>query len=377
MTLCDCIGARPRLFPIATALLAFLALAFRPAETRADMTIAGLGINQTAVSPNYDRFDNDPSFIGNSFSMSGVGREYQPNNFNEAVAWATMISPSYFISANHFHPNGVTFDPNNPSSQLILPFYSSNNQAGSFEEYSNNPAVTGPSTSDPNLRGSYTVVGQIGNSDLWLGKLSTPVTSDIAKYPILATSAVASATNFYANSPTIYTVGAGTGGASNPNGFSGTAQRLGRNQIDHATTMTQTRAAFQSVFPGDTDISGGNASNQNFRWFFGPNGGWPGFSQANLGVDESVVQGGDSGAPNFITVSAGNTMPAVVGLNWELLQNISSGALMGSVSTFVPGYTATGQPTHFSLDTLENAMYGSGEQPSLVFIDPTIEPGRL
>ena len=377
MNLRNCIGIRPRSFSFALALLAVFGGTFRAVEVRAYMTIQALGNNQSSVSPTYDRFDNDPSFIGNSFNMSGVGQGFQPAENGQSGDWATMISPSYFISAWHEHPGGqfnnnVTWDPNNASSQIMVRFYSSNNQAGSFEDYSNNPADSGPSASDPNLRGNFSVVGEIGNGDLWLGKLNTPVTSDIAKYPILATPAAASSSNFYASSPIMYTVGVGTGGSTNPNGVFGTNQRLGRNQIDHATTTTLTQSAFQSVFPGTTDI-GGTDIGQNLRWLFAGNG-LPRFSHNDLGNDESLVNGGDSGAPDFITVSANNTMPAVVGVNWFQLQD-NSGVGIGSGSTFVPGYTATGQPTGFSLATLESAMYGSGEQPSLVFADPTQSRG--
>ncbi|HEY2760785.1 MAG TPA: dockerin type I domain-containing protein, partial [Pirellulales bacterium] len=140
-----------------------------------------------------------------------------------------------------------------------------------------------------------------------------------------------------------------------------------RNQIDHSTGATM-----QSVFLNDADL-GDTKIGQNFRWLFGSTT-WKGFSNSDLGADESVVNPGDSGAPNFITVSPGNTMPAVVGINWFELTT-AQGQGVGSGSTFVPGYTATGQPTHFSLGTLENAMYGSGEQPSLVFIDPTQSRG--
>ena len=367
MTLCNRIGARPRSFSIALTLISFFWLAFRTGDVHAYMTIEALGNNQSSISPTYDRFDNDPTFIGNSLNLSGVGQGYLPADFGQSGDWATMISPSYFISAWHEHPGGqfnnnVTWNPSDPFSQRIVRFYSSNNQAGSFEDYSNNPADTGPSASDPNLRGNFSVVGEIGNGDLWLGKLNTPVTSDIAKYPILATPAATSSTNFYSTSPIMYTVGDGTGGSTNPNGLLGTTQRLGRNRIDHNSIT------FQSVFPGTADI-GGTDTGQNFRWMFAGNG-LPGFSHNDLGPDESLVNGGDSGAPDFITLSAGNTMPAVVGVNWFQLQNNSQVGI-GSGSTFVPGYVATGQPTHFSLATLENAMYGSGEQPSLVFADPT------
>src|SRR5882757_1294071 len=77
-----------------------------------------------AVLAQYDRFDNSSTFIGNPanwpggppvnnpaspYVWSGVGRVVPgpldsrgDGSFNDF--WATMISPSFFVSAYHFHP---------------------------------------------------------------------------------------------------------------------------------------------------------------------------------------------------------------------------------------------------------------------------------
>ena len=349
-----------RMARTAAWLAVLLVFGMEASPATALMQIEALSANQAVASPQYDRFDNDPSFIGNSFSLSGVGQVFMPNG-QSIGQWATMISPSYFISAVHQHPGDTStgdavWNASDPNTQFTIRFYDSNNANGGFEDYTNNPTDAA----------HFSVVGQIGNGDLWIGKLSTPVSSQIAKYPILANAGgptFTSSTNYYNTNPIIYTVGVGTGGQVyfGPNG---TSERLGRNQIDFKPIS----GGRQSVFPDTSDI-GASLPGQNFRWFYGLQSG-TGYSNLNLGPDESMVNEGDSGAPNFITVSPGNTMPSVVGINYyEITNNNNVG--IGSGSTFVPGYIAKGQPTQFSMATLESAMYGSGEQPSLVFSDPT------
>ena len=98
----------------------------------------------------HDRFytGNDKAFVGDPYDFSGVGLS---NN----GTWASLISDSYFISANHFHPSsGVTFWEDN--------------------------SLSGPSH-------SYTIAGgqQIGSTDLWVGWFTSTVDASIARYPIL------------------------------------------------------------------------------------------------------------------------------------------------------------------------------------------------
>ena len=300
-------------------------------------------------------------------NASGVGMVYQSNS-GTLGDWATMISPSYFISAWHEHPGGTfnnnAFNSIDPNTLLTLRFYNSNDRNGALKNTQIIPAIRADT---PPPKGNFTAVGEIGNGDLWLGKLSTPVSSQIAKYPILADASSTANTNFYNTSPTMYTFGVGTGGTGDLGGLFGTLQRVGRNQIDHKFIS----GGQQSVLPDLTDLgaSGTDPHNigQNFRWMYGPNT-LSGFSHSDLGDDESMVNGGDSGAPDFINLSPYSTA-AIVGVNWFQFTLGSSG--IGSGSTFVPGYIATGKPTQFSLSTLESAMYGSGEQPSLVYTTPT------
>ena len=162
---------------------------------------------------------------------------------------------------------------------MTLRFYDSNDPNGGFEDYTNNPSDTR----------TFSAVGEIGNGDLWLGKLSTPVIANIAKYPILSNAAGTSPTNFYNTNPVIYTWGVGTGGTADVNGLNGTSQRLGRNQIDWKAISGGNR---ESVFPDLTDL-GSSTTGSNFRWLYSTNT-LPGYSHFDLGSDESMVQGGDS-----------------------------------------------------------------------------------
>ncbi len=108
---------------------------------------------QTLDLKRHHRFyeGTDKSFVGDPYDWSGVARTW------DVGKWGALISPSYFISANHLHPaNGETFR-----------FYHGNSTNDTYEE-------------------RMVLSGQrIADSDIWLGKLSAPVSSAVAKYPVL------------------------------------------------------------------------------------------------------------------------------------------------------------------------------------------------
>jgi hypothetical protein len=98
----------------------------------------------------HDRFYSgvDGAFIAAAFDLSGVGRSGEH--------WATMVSDSYFLSANHYHPGiGST-----------VTFWESNDLAGTSH--------------------SYTVASgqRIGSTDLWVGRLAGAAAASIARYAI-------------------------------------------------------------------------------------------------------------------------------------------------------------------------------------------------
>lgn len=117
---------------------------------------AALTINgyTPATAGQYDRFDNDPTFVGSAYDWSGVGR-------TAGGRWGVLISPSFVLSAAHYPPGlGNT-----------IRFYASNDSGGVFES-----SVIGS-----NFTITDTGIG-VG-SDLLLTRLNTPVTG-IATYAI-------------------------------------------------------------------------------------------------------------------------------------------------------------------------------------------------
>jgi len=129
----------------------------------------------------YDRFTNDPAFIGAAYDWSGVANK------------ATMISPTHFIAAAH----------SSPSIGQSLTFYHGNDPLGPSEQRT--------------VTGLTQIVSEFGPSDLMLGTLSSAVSSDVAIYPILVLPTI----DDYGNLP-IFSVGQSTV----------TTQRVGTNTID-------------------------------------------------------------------------------------------------------------------------------------------------
>ncbi|MCA9157627.1 MAG: trypsin-like serine protease [Planctomycetales bacterium] len=107
-----------------------------------------------ATAGMYDRFDDDPNFIGSAYDWSGVGR-------TAGGRWGVLISPSFVLSAAHYPPAlGDT-----------IRFYASNNPGGAFESRLIDSSVT------------ITDTGIGVGSDLLLTRLSAPVVG-IANYAI-------------------------------------------------------------------------------------------------------------------------------------------------------------------------------------------------
>jgi hypothetical protein len=279
-------------------------MALADATVWPNMTIQGLlasDVKDSAAVKAYDRFYSDPSFIGNAYNWSGVGQTAGNSD------WGTMISPTYFVSAAHHHPGiGET-----------LTFY-----------YTNNPA---------NGSEARTIIGgsEIGSGDVWLGQLGAPVSSKVAKYPILNLNSF-SGNSYYASQPVIYTFGIGYPGSA-PVGSNGTlAQRLGRNNID--------KTHFDDVDVGNNTIE----HSMDIWWDFDNPGG--------VGANESRVEQGSSAGPNFVILNVGGVnMPALVGTNF-IRTDGSPGVVTGSGSVLIPEY----------LPGIQSMMAESGEQPSLV-----------
>lgn len=222
-------------------------------------------ILQSYDAKKHDRFyvGADKAFIGAPYDWSGVGR----NDY-----WATMVSDHYFLSANHYHAS-----------------------VGSNVKFS--------LTNDPN--GAYeirTIASgmRIAGSDLWLGKLSEPVSANVAKYSILSLAQESSYDDL-----ALYTYGLSD---KSP-------VRLGRNNVDPGRIQNaMVDGVTGRVFLYDYDKVGGQ------------------------GADESYLQGGDSGGPSFV-VSGGQ--PTLVGIHWFTWDDeTASPKIIGSGDTFVPHYVA-------------------------------------
>jgi hypothetical protein len=222
-------------------------------------------ILQSPSPAKHDRFANDPSFIGNPYNWSGVGR---------GAWWATLITPTHFVSATHAHP----------ADNSTIRFYESNDPNGTFIDRT----VTG---------------GQaIGSSDLWLGTLGTAVSSNITPYAIMSVNDNAAFLN-----REIYTYG--NSDTSPP----ATNMRLGRNIIDVVIedfVGPDPPASQGDIFPYDYDNLGG------------------------VGDDESYLQGGDSGGPSFTIIHG---QPVLLGVHWFIFTDNETGQV-GSADTLVSSY---------------------------------------
>ncbi|MEO6808104.1 MAG: trypsin-like serine protease [Isosphaeraceae bacterium] len=229
-----------------------------------------------------DRFyvGSDKAFIGESYNFSGVGN----TNTSGAGQWATLVSSSYFVSADHLHPavgSTVTFFENN------------------------NP--NGPSH-------TYTVASgqQVGTSDLFLGKLSTPISALDNIHPLAIVADNESAL---------------TGATIN---VYGVPNRVGLNTINGFDTVS--------------NVTGSSAVGRAYTYDYDTTNGF--------GPGEAMVQVGDSGAPSFVTIGG---QLALVGVHW--FNYDSSGlAPAGSGDTYVSRY----------IPQMDALMASSGEQITVV-----------
>ena len=144
-----------------------LAVCFQPAFAIITTTSSSALPNNASPANETDRFLNDTtnflSAIPNSssFDFTGVG-ETGSCSSGVGICWATMISPTLFLTATHSRPlNGATVN-----------FYDN---------------VGNPITSGHTVSGTSSLSGAIPNSlgtpsDLWIGELTTPVPSGVAQY---------------------------------------------------------------------------------------------------------------------------------------------------------------------------------------------------
>ncbi|MFZ5828451.1 MAG: hypothetical protein ACOY3P_00090 [Planctomycetota bacterium] len=222
----------------------------------------------------HDRFYTgaDGAFLAEGYDLSGVGRV---DATGSSSRWVTMISDTYFLSANHYAPaNGST-----------VSFYLTNDPNGAVETRT---VVSGSA---------------IPGGDLYLGTLSAPVSSSVAKYPVLS---LPSWTSY--DGLEMFTLGLSVPEAS----ATDTSVRVGRNAIEQGGVGLQT----VSGVPGVASVFDYN-------------------NPSSLGGDESYLFAGDSGAPSFAIVDGSL---ALVGIHWFNRGNTAPGEGFPSGDTFVPAY---------------------------------------
>jgi len=193
-----------------------------------------------------DRFANNPAFVGSGFDFSGVGRDANGK-------WGVMLSPTVFISANHAAPGGS------------LVFYPGNNPAAT-------PVTISISSGQA-----------LGGSDLYIGRLSSPIPSSITSYSYF--NIPLTEAGFYSSA--VANLPAFIGGISvSGNAYGGpvTNQVIGTNRIEAFLEDVTANGA-----GGVSDVLV-TVANQPGDTVFGYN---PTYYEAQL-------NGGDSGSPLLV-----------------------------------------------------------------------------
>jgi hypothetical protein len=218
-----------------------------------------------------DRFyvGADKDFVGAGFDFSGVGQV-------GGGTWATMISPTYFLTATHWHPGAGN----------VITFHEDNKPDGLTHQYT---------VDNWSFQTSYGSVG----SDLWLGRLTAPIPDEanIAYYPVLSLPAQSDYIGqmIYVN---------------------GKPNRVGRNNIDSFRIASEPEegTAYKSTFSMEYDYN----------------------TATGLGADECYLIGGDSGGPSFVDVDGQLALVGIHYYNMGTPDVMDWGMISGD--SFVPYY---------------------------------------
>lgn len=238
------------------------------------MAYADVAIDGYTAATN-DRFTNSSSFIESGENLSGVGQSTNGR-------WGTLVSSNVIVSANHFAPSGN------------ISFYANND----------------PSTAAVVRQVTNSV--RIGDSDLWMAKLSAPVDNKIKAFDF--------ATQHLNDNPGIYQ------GAE--------VLMTGRSPESHLAIQDQ--AFGQNVVSGmigDVDFLGGKTDALVMN--YDPSG------SANAVKYETHLASGDSGAPMFIEE---NGRLLLAGVNSFVINGVGN-QITGSGATYLGNYSQ--QLEHF------------------------------
>ena len=270
-----------------------------------------------------DRFlSGGSSFIGASYDWSGVG-------FSNGGSWATMISPTYFVSAWHDHPTPgqtVTFDVGNGPTATAYTY-----TVGSFGFQTSSSGIPGAS---------------YAGSDVWLGQLTSPVASNIAKYPVLTLPSLPD----YDGLP-IWTYGYGATGPG----------RVGKSNI---SSYSGSISSGINSYSGVTALNGVYTAETSMVMYFNyyANGG-------QQGPDECYLEGGDSGGPAFTVV---NGSLAVLGTGFVNAVDLQLTTPPGEYNVGIYNGAPSGDAfVPFYVSQLDAQMTG-GEQITTVVPEPSV-----
>lgn len=230
-------------------------------------------------APTNTRFEGDPSFIGNPYDWSGVGRVSVSADGSTNKEWATLIGENYFMSANHFKPStGDTIT------------FASGNLPGS-----------------PTF--NYTVAGGFGvaGTDLWIGYTEEAMNASLKRYNI---------TNTPANTLTELGL-SGSELFMNGDNITGGAGTLASTVVGTNEAESWLEEGSSSFSTPSVTINLPSAANFDqlitFRNIDGD-------TSNTFTTHEAQVQSGDSGSPLF-KVSGGDL--EIVGIAWAVATDVS------------------------------------------------------
>ncbi|MEM7312783.1 MAG: PEP-CTERM sorting domain-containing protein [Planctomycetota bacterium] len=262
--------------------LAALIIALAGASANAASILGGYQGSPGLPDPVFDRFANSSQFHAADYDFSPVGRD-------SLGRWATLIHPQIIISANHFAAEGT---------------------------------VTFHETNDPTgMTYTGTVVDglQIGNTDLFVGKLSEPMPAQIQPYPIAGINNYDSDGRTLGGYADVEMLLVGRSPAGNVGGVARTDFVVGRNRADIIMDLRLEGTLTEGIGFFDDSVDG----DLQDPLLEGPNA---------IPLGELYVQSGDSGAPTFVSRDG---KLELVGIH---LGNNMGATRRYSVDSFVPFY---------------------------------------
>lgn len=247
-----------------------LVLALLPAEA---VSIQGYSAAEN------DRFANDPAYVAIDYDLSGIAR-------SDRGRWATLVSENVFLSAAHYRPgNGHT-----------VTFFAGNDPSG------------------PSINRTVSGGQRIGNTDLWVGLLNSPVPGSITSYSFATEE-------FQDSSEALSSAYA----AANAFIFGQSAN--GRDDTYYTTDMATGRNRLDVWNPGQT-VDGRTGDVWEAEYNTSDETNWVEY--------EAFLQGGDSGGPLFVSEEGALTL---TGVNWFIRQT-EDGAPVSSGFTYVGSYAS-------------------------------------